>query len=278
MKQNRQLVKVNSDFIPKELSAGAVKVLFLLASVAQASHNSTVIISNARIAERTGLTNITRLLNELTAYGAILDRLTRFKDNRQKCSAIVLSEKFSEPSDYALVPAAAAELPKSCLKLFILYCIHANAEGRCLLSLSMIHELSGLARGTIVSCNKELAEHGFIAKQQYIRREGDYGYNRVYISHLLRRRHGLRRSETFRVIVNSETLVYESKCTAEVSLDRPTSAFARVMRYLFRSTRVADFIRRIRRSAERAAAFLWQKRGSRKTNTRFIYLQPVLLI
>lgn len=278
MKQNRQLVKVNTDFIPKDLSAGAVKVLFLLASIAQAAHNSTVIISNSRIAERTGLTNITRLLNELTAYGAIIDRLMRFKDNRQKCSAVVLSEKFAEPSSYVLVPAAAAKLPKSCLKLFILYCIHANNDGRCLLSLSMIHDLCGLSRGTIVSCNKELAEHGFIAKQQYIRREGDYGYNRVYISHLLRRRHGLRRSEAFRIIVNSGKLVYESKCSAEISLDQPTSAFARIMRYLFRSTRVAGFIRRIRRCEERAAAFLCPKRGSRKTNTRFIYLQPVLLI
>lgn len=34
MKQNRQFVRVNSDFINKDLSAGAVKVLFLLASIA----------------------------------------------------------------------------------------------------------------------------------------------------------------------------------------------------------------------------------------------------
>ena len=57
MKQNRQFVRVNSDFINKNLSAGAVKVLFLLASIAQAGGSDTAVISNARIAERTKLTN-----------------------------------------------------------------------------------------------------------------------------------------------------------------------------------------------------------------------------
>lgn len=56
MKQNRQFVRVNSDFINKDLSAGAVKVLFLLASIAQAGGSDTAVISNARIAERTKLT------------------------------------------------------------------------------------------------------------------------------------------------------------------------------------------------------------------------------
>ncbi len=278
MKQNRQFVKVSEDFIGKELSAGAVKVLFLLASIAQASHSSSVVISNARISERTGLTNITRFINELSAAGAVIDRLTRFKDNRQKCNAYVLSDKFAHPQNYTLVPVTAVELPKSCLKLFILYCVHANEEGRCLLSLSMIHELSGMAKGTIVSCNNELSERGFIAKQQYIRREGDYGYNRVYISHLLRHKHGLRRAETFRIVVNSGRLMYESKCSAENSLSQPTSDFSRIMRYLFRSSRVARFLRNIFRSTKRAAIFICKKQGSRKTNTRFIYLQPVLII
>ena len=188
MKQNRQFVRVNSDFINKNLSAGAVKVLFLLASIAQAGGSDTAVISNARIAERTKLTNITRIINELYAIGAVTERIQRFKSNRQKCNAYVLSEAVSAPKNYVLVPVSAVELPKSCLRLFMLYCIHASAEGRCLLSLSMIQELSGMARGTIISCNKELTEQGYIAKQQYVRREGDFGYNRVYISHLLRRR------------------------------------------------------------------------------------------
>ena len=52
MKQNRQFVRVNSDFINKNLSAGAVKVLFLLASIARAGGSDTAVISNTRIAER----------------------------------------------------------------------------------------------------------------------------------------------------------------------------------------------------------------------------------
>ena len=234
MKQNRQFVRVNSDFINKDLSAGAVKVLFLLASIAQADGSNTAVISNARISERSKLTNITRIINELYAIGAVTERIQRFKDNRQKCNAYVLSEAVSAPKNYVLVPVSAVELPKSCLRLFMLYCIHANDEGRCLLSLSMIQELSGMARGTIVSCNKELTEQGYIAKQQYVRREGDFGYNRVYISHLLRHRGETRRAETFRIIVNSGVLSFESKCAAERSLSQePTPEFAKIMRYLF---------------------------------------------
>lgn len=279
MKQNRQFVRVNEDFINKDLSAGAVKVLFLLASIAQASGSSTAVISNARIAERTKLTNITRIVNELYAIGAVTERIQRFKDNRQKCNAYVLSEAVSAPKKYVLVPVSAVELPKSCLRLLMLYCIHTNDEGRCLLSLSMIQELSGMARGTIVSCNKELTEQGYIAKQQYVRREGDYGYNRIYISHLLRHRRGTRRAETFRIIVNSGVLCYESKCAVEDSLQgKLSSSFIRVMRHLFRSTSVADFIRNILRSTKNAAVFLCKKWGSRKKNTRFINLQPVLII
>ena len=145
--------------------------------------------------------------------------------------------------------------------------------------LSMIQELSGMARGTIISCNKELTEQGYIAKQQYVRREGDFGYNRVYISHLLRRRSETKRAETFRVIVNSGVLSFESKCAAERSLSQePTPEFAKAMRYLFRNTRVAHFIRTILRSTKNAAVFLCQKWGSRKKNTRFINLKPVLII
>ena len=278
MKQNRQFVRVNSDFINKALSAGAVKVLFLLASIAQADGSNTAVVSNARISERSKLTNITRIINELYAVGAVTERIQRFKDNRQKCNAYVLTEAVSAPKNYVL-PVSAVELPKSCLRLFMLYCIHANDEGRCLLSLSMIQELSGMARGTIVSCNKELTEQGYIAKQQYVRREGDLGYNRVYISHLLRHRGETRRAETFRIIVNSGVLSFESKCAAERSLSQePTPEFAKIMRYLFRNTRVAQFIRTILRSTKNAAVFLCKKWGSRKKNTRFINLKPVLII
>lgn len=94
MKQNRQFVRVNSDFINKDLSAGAVKVLFLLASIAQAGGSDTAVISNARIAERTKLTNITRIINELYAIGAVTERIQRFKSNRQKCNAYVLYELY----------------------------------------------------------------------------------------------------------------------------------------------------------------------------------------
>ncbi|MBP0984283.1 MAG: hypothetical protein J6A19_11215 [Oscillospiraceae bacterium] len=100
MKQNRQFVRVNSDFINKDLSAGAVKVLFLLASIAQAGGSDTSVISNARIAERTKLTNITRIINELYAIGAVTERIQRFKSNRQKCNAYVLSEAVSAPKNY----------------------------------------------------------------------------------------------------------------------------------------------------------------------------------
>lgn len=79
MKQNRQFVRVNSDIINKELSAGAVKVLFLLASIAQAGGSNTAVISNARISARTKLTNITRIMNELYAVGAVTERIQRFK-------------------------------------------------------------------------------------------------------------------------------------------------------------------------------------------------------
>ena len=67
MKQNRQFVRVNLDFINKDLSAGAVKVLFLLASIAQAGGSDTAVISNARIAERTKLTNIDRKSTRLNS-------------------------------------------------------------------------------------------------------------------------------------------------------------------------------------------------------------------
>lgn len=277
MKQDRQLVRASEDFIRADLSAGAVKVLFLLAAAAQAGGGNTALISNARIAQRTGLTNITRLIKELYAVGAITARVERFKDNRQRCNAYVLSDVIASPQRYALVPVSAVELPKSCLRLFILYCVHANADGRCLLSLSMLQELSGMARGTIISCCKQLAERGFIAKQRYLCREGDYGYNRIYITHMLRRR-STRRAETFRIAVNSAELAYESKCAAERFLaGEPIERFLRLMRQLFRSTRVADFIRDIFRRF-RAAVFFCKKAGGQKKITRNINILPVLII
>lgn len=84
MKKSGQLVKVNADFICPKLSAAAVKVMRLPASVAQAAKNDTVVITNSHIAVRTGLTNITRIINELYAAGAIKERVERYKDNRKK--------------------------------------------------------------------------------------------------------------------------------------------------------------------------------------------------
>lgn len=279
MKQNGQFVRVNEDFISKNLSAAAVKVLFLLASIAQAGGGNAALISNARISERTGLTNITRLMNELYTAGAVTERIQRFKNNRQRCNAYILSDTAAAPKNYVLVPACAVELPKSCLRLFLLYCVHADADGRCLLSLSMIQQLSGMARETIVSSTKELTARGFIAKQQYVRREGDFGYNRIYLSHVMRRRRGTRRAETFRVLVNSGRLDYKSKCEAENALHgNPTPEFLRIQRLLFRSTAVAAFIRRILRSINNAAEFFCPFWGSRKRIIRFINLKPVLII
>lgn len=279
MKHNRQFVRVNSDIINKDLSAGAVKVLFLLASIAQAGGGNTAVISNARISARTKLTNITRIMNELYAIGAVTERIQRFKNNRQRCSAYVISDAISTPDNYAFVPAAAVELPNSCLRLLILYCVHANKNGRCLLSLSMIQELSGMARSTIISCNKRLTEQGYIAKQRYVRREGDFGHNRIYISHLIRYKNQLRLAETFRVIINSAVMYYESKCSAERALTgNPDSKFMRAIRHLFRNTSVARFIRKILRSTKNAAVFQCQKWGSLKMITRFINIKPVLLI
>lgn len=271
MKQNRGLVRVTEDFIRSDLSAGAVKVLFLLASVAQAGRTNCAVISNARIAKRTGLTNITRFIKELCAAGAIVERVERFKNNRQRCNAFILPDVVCAPKKYTLVPVLAVTLPKSCLRLFILYCIHANENGRCLLSLSMIQKLSGMARSTIISCCKELVAQGYITKQQYQRQEGDFGYNRVYLSHMLRRRYGLRSAETFRVIVGAKMLAYASKCAAEHSLFRPARYFLRVMRCLFRSMRVAAFIRRARRMLKYSAAFFYPKPRGLKMITRNIY-------
>lgn len=279
MKLNRQFVRVNQDFIGRGLSSAAIKVLFLLASIAQAGGGNTALISNARISERTGLTNITRLMNELYAAGAVTERIRRFKHNRQRCNAFVLSDAISSPESYVLVPASAAELPKSCLRLFLLYCIHADADGRCLLSLSIIQQLSGMARETIVSCTKELTAGGFIAKQQYIRREGDFGYNRIYVSHIMRHRRGTRRAETFRILVNSSRLDYKSKCEAENALHgNPSPEFLCILKQLFRSTAVAAFIRRIRRSVKITADFFCTFWGSQKKIIRLINLKPVLII
>lgn len=211
MKKNGQLVRVNADFIYPKLSAAAVKVMFLLASIAQAAKSDTVVITNSHIAERTGLTNITRVINELYAIGAIKERVERYKDNRRKCNAYVLAETLVKPKNYRFVPISALELPKSSLRLLILYTLNCNDSGRCLLSLSQIQELSGMARGTVISCTKELQEYGYIAKQRYTRYEGDNGHNRVYVTHIVRRRHSLRAAEALRVIINGTAMNYAVK-------------------------------------------------------------------
>lgn len=89
MKQDRQLVRASEDFIRADLSAGAVKVLFLLAAAAQAGGGNTALISNARIAERTGLTNISRLIKEL--YAAVYSVL-RSRKRKWALLAVALDD------------------------------------------------------------------------------------------------------------------------------------------------------------------------------------------
>ena len=275
MKKNGQLVRVNADFIHPKLSAAAVKVMFLLASIAQAA--------NSHIAERTGLTNITRVINELYAIGAIKERVERYKDNRRKCNAYVLAETLVKPKNYRFVPISALELPKSSLRLLILYTLNCNDSGRCLLSLSQIQELSGMARGTVISCTKELQEYGYIAKQRYTRYEGDNGHNRVYVTHIVRRRHSLRAAEALRVIINGTAMNYAVKSQIEYILNagRENSAglLLKEIKRLFRSTRVVKFVRRLGRIMRGKAAHFFSKiRRSPKMKKRIIDIKPVLNI
>ena len=150
----QQYVRVNVDFIHAKLSAAAIKVMFLLASIAQAAATDTISITNAHISDRTGLTNITRIINELYAAGAIQERIERYKDNRRKCNAYVLSDAIVNPKGYCFVPVKALELPKSSLRLLMLYTIKCNSRGRCLMSLTQLQDLSGMSRGTIIACTK----------------------------------------------------------------------------------------------------------------------------
>lgn len=279
-----QYVKVNMDFIRPELSAAAVKVMVLFASIAQAADSDTIIISNSHIAERTGLTNVTRIINELYAVGAIKERIERYKDNRRRCNAFILSEALVKPAAYRFLPVSALELPKSSLRLLILYTLNANAQGRCLLSLAQIHELTSMARGTIVSCTKELQESGYIAKQRYQTYEGDYGHNRVYVTHIIRRSHSLRVAEVLRIMINGITANYSEKCNVEgvINADRSDAlaALRKEICQLFRSTRVARFIRRIFMRVRRSLScgFFYQYERGRKMKKRLIYSLPVLLI
>ncbi len=109
----QQYVRVNAAFIMPSLSAAAVKVLLLLAAIAQASGTDTVMVSNDRIAKRTGLTNISRVIKELYAVGAVAQRVERYKGNRRKCNAYVLSEAILQSDSYAFVPVKALELSRT---------------------------------------------------------------------------------------------------------------------------------------------------------------------
>lgn len=283
MKKSGQFVRVNSDFIYPELSAAAVKVMFLLASIAQAAKNDTVVITNSHIAERTGLTNITRIINELYAIGAIKELVERYKDNRRKCNAYILAETLVKPKNYRFVPISALELPKSSLRLLILYTLNCNDSGRCLLSLSQIQELSGMARGTVISCTKELQEYGYIAKQRYTCYEGDNGHNRVYVTHIVRRRHTLRAAEALRVIINGTAMNYAVKSQIEYILNagRENSAelLLKEIKRLFRSTRIAGFIRRLSHMVRGITAhFFNTAERSPKKKKRIIDIKPVLNI
>ncbi len=283
MKIGGQLVKVNADIICSELSAAAVKVAFLLASVAQAAGSSTVVISNSRIAERTGLTNVTRVINELYAIGAIKERIERYKDNRRKCNAYVLADTLVTPKNYRFVPITALELPKSSLRLLILYTLNCNNSGRCLLSLSQIQELSGMARGTVISCTKELQEYGYIAKQRYTRYEGDNGHNRVYVTHIVRRRHSFRAAEALRVIINGTAMNYSVKTQIEHILNAGREASLELLfkeiKRLYRSTRIPDFIRKLYHTLRGITApFFSKMRRSTKKTKRLLDIKPVLNI
>ncbi len=133
-----------------------------------------------------------------------------------------------------------------------------------------------MSRTTIIKCNIELEKLGLIAKQRYIRREKDLGHNRVYLTHSLRRGHTSRIAETFRLLVNSfGTMCYESKCELENALCGILSErFRRAMRYVFRSTRVAGFMRRLFCRAKESALSLFTKKGGSNLITRYYILQP----
>ena len=282
MIQSGQNVRVSKAFIEANLSAGAVKVIFLLASIAQVSNSSTITITNSRIAERTGLTNITRIMNELYAAGAVSQRIERYKDNRRKCNAYVVADELLQPADFCFVPVSALELPKNALRMLILLSLQCNCYGRCLLSLAQLQSGSGLARGTVIECIKTLQEYGYIAKQRYRTAEGDYGHNRIYVTHILRRCHTMRTAEVLRVLINNSAemnydvkseLEYIIKATKQRAMDMLRSQ----IKALFRSTRVPCFLRRLLRRIT-PACFFYKDERSRKMTKRLLDLFPVLNI
>ena len=280
-KRREQYVRVNVNFITKAASSSAIVVMFLLASMAQTTKSRTIVVKNRTITERTGLTNITRIMNELYALGAITERVSRYKNGHRYCNAYVLSDTIVNPKNYVLVPASIlGKTSASTFRLFLAYCITETADKRCQYSLAQLSELTGMSRTTIIKCNKELEKNGLIAKQRYIRREKDLGHNRVYLTHSLRRSHTSRVAETFRLLVNSfGTMCYESKCELENALCGILSdRFRRAMRWIFRSTRVGDFVRRLFYRTENSVISLFKKWGSPNLITRFNILKPVLII
>lgn len=255
--------------------------MFLLASMAQTVKSRTVMVKNRTIAERTGVTNITRIMNELYALGVITERISRYKNGHRYCNAYVLSDAIVNPENYVLVPAAVlGKVSASTFRLFLAYCITETADKQRQYSLAQLSELTGMSRTTIIKCNVELEKLGLIAKQRYIRREKDLGHNRVYLTHSLRGGHTSRVAESFRLLVNSfGTMCYETKCELENALCGILSdRFRRAMRWIFRSTRVVDFIRELLHSAEKSALSLFGKRGSPNLITQNYILKPVLII
>lgn len=279
-RRRRQFVRVNLNFVVKEASNSAVVVMFLLASIAQSTKCRTVVIKNSTIAARTGLTNITRIMNELYALGVIAERSSRYKNNRRYCNAYVLSDAIVNPENYVLVPTSVlGESTPSAFRLFLTHCITETADKRCQYSLAQLSELTGMSRTTIIKCNRELEERGFIAKQRYMRRENCFGHNRIYLMHTLRGNRSARITETFRLLVNAKTMYYELKCELENALQgRLSEMFKRAMRQILRSTRVADFIRKLFYRAKNRALFLFKEWGSPNLITRNNMLIPVLKI
>lgn len=276
-RRKQQYVRVNVNFITPSASSSAIVVMFLLASMAQTAKNRTIVVKNRTIAERTGLTNITRIMNELYALGVIAERVSRYKNGHRYCNAYVLSDAIVNPENYVLVPAAVlGKISASTFRLFLAYCITETVDKRCQYSLAQLSELTGMSRTTIIKCNIELEKLGLIAKQRYIRREKDLGHNRVYLTHSLRRGHTSRVAETFRLLVNSfGVMCYETKCELENALCGILSErFRRAMRYVFRSTRVAGFMRRLFCRAKESALSLFRKRGGSNLITRYYILKP----
>jgi DNA-binding transcriptional regulator GbsR (MarR family) len=150
-----------------------------------------------------------------------------------------------------------------------------NDFGRCVLSLSELHDVSGMSRSTITAANQILQDKNYIAKQRYVTYEGDYGHNRVYVTHILRNLHTMKCAETIRILVNGGEMSYSVKCILEGAMqaDRKTAyqMLRKEIRRLFRSTKVAKFIRKLRRNRNVTAIFLGKKHGSLRKICRLLY-------